>query len=56
MEISFALGIGIAIKTDEIIDTEYEVIISDEVSMNEFNEKYEIVEQRGKIYTIKERD
>lgn len=34
---------------------EYKVIISDEVSLNEFYDKYEIVDQEGKIYTIKER-
>lgn len=36
--------------------TEYKVTISDEVSMNEFNEKYKIVGQDGKIYTVRERD
>ena len=25
------------------------------VSMNEFNEKYEIIEQKGKIYVVEER-
>lgn len=35
--------------------TEHKVLISDEVLMNEFNEKYEIVSQEGKIYTIRER-
>lgn len=30
----------------------YEVIISDDVSMNEFIERYEIVEKNGQIYTI----
>lgn len=35
--------------------TEYKVTISDEVSMNEFSEKYEILSQDGKIYTVKER-
>lgn len=35
--------------------TEYKVIISDEVSLNEFNEKYEIIGQDGKIYTVRER-
>ena len=35
--------------------TEYKVTISNEVLMNEFNEKYEIVSQDGKIYTIRER-
>ena len=35
---------------------EYNVIISDEVSLTEFNEKYEIIEQNGKIYTVRERE
>lgn len=35
--------------------TTYKVTISDAVSLNDFNEKYEILEQDGKIYTIKER-
>lgn len=34
----------------------YKVAISDEVSMNDFMEKYEILEQDGKIYTVKERE
>lgn len=44
------------IKTDEVIDTEYKVTISDKVSMTEFCEKYEIIEQDGKIFTVRERD
>ena len=36
-------------------DTEYKVTISDDVSMNEFMEKYKIIDQDGKIYTIRER-
>ena len=35
--------------------TRYEVTISDEVSFNEFNSKYEVVEQNGLIYTIVEK-
>ena len=35
--------------------TRYEVTISDEVNFNEFNSKYEIVEQNGLIYTIVEK-
>lgn len=35
---------------------EYKVTISDEVSMSEFLDKYEIIEQEGKIYTVRERD
>ena len=36
-------------------ETYYKVTIDDSVSMNEFNEKYEIVSKEGKIYTIRER-
>lgn len=36
--------------------TEYKVIISDEVSMNEFNKKYEIINQEGRIFTVRERE
>jgi len=32
---------------------EYKVTIDDTVSLNEFNEKYEITDQEGKIYTIR---
>ena len=35
---------------------EYKVIIDDSVSMNEFLDKYEIIDQEGKIYTVKERE
>ena len=34
--------------------TKYEVILDDSVSMNEFMNTYEILEQRGQIYVIKE--
>lgn len=37
-------------------ETRYKVTISDEVSMNEFLDKYEIIEQEGKIYTVRERE
>ena len=37
-------------------ETQYKVTISDEVSMNEFLERYEIIEQEGKIYTVRERN
>ena len=36
-------------------ETRYEVQISEEVSMREFTEKYEIVDQRGNIFTIREK-
>ena len=37
-------------------ETQYKVTISDEVSMNDFLELYEIVDQEGKIYTVRERN
>ena len=42
-------------KTD-INYIEYKVTIDDSVSMNEFLDKYEIIDQEGKIYTVKERE
>lgn len=34
----------------------YKVTIDDSVSMNEFLDKYDILDQEGKIYTVKERE
>ena len=36
--------------------TRYKVTISDEVKMNEFYEKYKVIDQEGKIYTVEERE
>ena len=33
----------------------YKVVIKDSVSMNEFSKRYEIINQDGKIFTIKEK-
>ena len=35
---------------------EYKVTISDEVNLVEFNEKYQIINQEGLIYTIREKE
>lgn len=35
---------------------QYKVILTDEVSMNEFTEKYDIISQEGKIYTVREKN
>jgi hypothetical protein len=35
-------------------ETQYKVTISDEVLMTEFLEQYEIIEQDGKIFTVRE--
>ena len=45
----------ICIKTD-IDHIEYKVTVDDSVSMNEFLNKYEILDREGKIYTVKERE
>jgi hypothetical protein len=37
-------------------ETHYKVTISDEVAMNDFLEVYEIIDQEGKIYTIREKN
>ena len=37
-------------------ETQYKVTISDEVSMNDFLSKYEIIDQEGKIYIVRERN
>ena len=51
------LGAGISEhETDTVDHIEYKVTIDDSVSMNEFLDKYEILDQEGKIYTVKERE
>ena len=47
---------GIATAIPIKYETRSKVIISDEVSMNEFIEKYEVLDQEGKIYTVRERE
>lgn len=37
-------------------EIQYKVVIDDSVSMNEFIEKYEIIDQEGKIYTVREKE
>ena len=37
-------------------ETQYEVSINEEVNMQEFMDKYEIVETRGAIYTVREKN
>jgi hypothetical protein len=48
--------IGVTFETPKEYETQYKVTISDEVNFNEFNEKYEVIEQDGKLYTIRERE
>ena len=48
--------LGGTISKTDINHIEYKVTIDDSVSMNEFLDKYEILDQEGKIYTVKERE
>ena len=50
--LSFGFGIGIPTE----FENQYKVTISDEVSMNDFLDRYEIIDQEGKIYTVRERN
>ena len=43
-------------ETDTVDHIEYKVTIDDSVSMNEFLDKYEIIDQEGKIYAVKEKE
>ena len=52
----FGCGIGAVTHIPTKYTTEYKITISDEVLMNEFNEKYEIIDQDGKIFTVRERE
>ena len=54
--LGFALTVATEHKTDSIDHVEYKVTIDDSVSMNEFLNKYEILDQEGKIYTVKEKE
>ena len=50
----FLLGMGYEVPTK--YESHYQVIIDDSVLMNDFLDKYEILDQEGKIYTVRERD
>lgn len=54
--ISVALSIicGYLVPEDKY-ETHYQVTIDNSVTINEFQDKYEIIEVEGKIYTVRER-
>lgn len=60
--LGIAMSILIGFFAGHIIDpkpvayeTHYEVSINEEVNMKDFMDKYEILETRGAIYTVKEK-
>ena len=55
------LAFAVALVAYEIVKCptdkyEYECVIDESVSMTEFCDRYEIIEQRGEIYVIREKD
>ena len=52
----FGISVGCALGKPTEYETQYKVTISDEVPMNEFLERYEIIDQEGKIYTVREKN
>ena len=47
---------GIVTTKPIAYETRYTVTISEDVSFVEFNEKYEILEQNGLLYTVREKE
>lgn len=52
----FAIGMAIGVFGPREQITRYQVLIDDSVSFIEFNDRYEIINQDGAIYTIQERE
>lgn len=46
---------GDVFPKETIYETRYKVTISDEVSMTKFCERYEVINQDGKIFTVREK-
>ena len=57
--ITFGLVVGLIPAWSTVpneYETQYKVTISDEVPMNDFLARYEIIDIEGKIYTVRELD
>jgi len=52
----FSSFVGFYVYFNKTEYKEYQVTIDDSVKMNEFNQRYEIRDQEGKIYTIVEKE
>lgn len=46
---------GLAFSIPTAYETQYKVTVASDVSMSEFYEHYEVVEQEGLIFTVKEK-
>lgn len=56
LSLIFGFIFGTGCETPTKYETHYQVIIDDSVSMNDFLDKYEIIDTEGKIITVRERD
>ena len=50
------VGAGALASTPSEYATEYKVLISEEVSLTKFYERYDVVKQDGKLFTVREKD
>lgn len=55
LAISIFCGFAAGDKVPKTTETRYEVLVSDDISFKEFNTCYEVIEQRGEIYVIREK-
>ena len=53
---SYGALMGAVFRTPTAYETQYKVTISEEVTMAEFLEHYEVIDQDGKIFTVREKD
>lgn len=54
--VGIMLGLFVGEMHNQYLDpVTYDVMIGDNVPFNEFTEQYEIIEQNGNIYTVKEK-
>ena len=55
--LSIMLGVLAGFRFAKPIEytNQYKVTVSDDVSIDEFMEKYEIIEQDGRVYTVREK-
>jgi hypothetical protein len=47
---------GVGIFAPRELTPRYQVIVKDDVNLNEFLDKYKIIDQNGLIYTVEERE
>ena len=54
--LSIISSLGCTYSKTDINHIKYKITVDDSVSLNEFLDKYEILDKEGKIYTVKEKE